>query len=110
MKKLGIDTLKQGLKATIELANKIIECAADGKINLWEKLALLGQSSAFIETVTNAGDIKAEFMDLDVNERAELVSFVRTEFDFDNARIEAIVEESFNTVIALDALIRAIKK
>ena len=108
MEKLGIDNLKEAVREVVEFSEKVIECTQDGDLNLFDKLKLLGQGAAFAKFVTNARDIKAEYMDLDDQERAELSHLIREEFDYEDDRIESIIEQSFTVGLAIEGLVRTI--
>lgn len=109
MQQIGIDNLKDAVKTTVEFAEKVIECSKDGKINLFEKISLIGQGTAFVEFIGKASEVKQEFIDLDDQERAEIIELVKQEFDFEDERIELIIENSFAVALSLEALIRTIK-
>lgn len=109
MKEKGIDNLKEAVKEMVDFAEKVIECTQDGELNLFDKLKLLGQGAAFAKFVTSAGEIKAEYQDLDDQERAELSALIREEFDYEDDRIESIIEKSFTVGLAIEGLVRTIK-
>ena len=109
--KLGIDNLKKALIAAINLAKKIEKnYTDDGKISFVEVLGIGASSFGDILRVIKSGsEIKAEFINLDDNEKDELIQFVKDEFDLENDKIENIVEKSLEFLVGLDELIKSIK-
>jgi hypothetical protein len=108
MEKLGIEQLKGALASLVNFAERIQECAQDGKINLWEKLSIAADGTALAIQISRAKQIKAEYEDLSEAERAEVIAFIRDEYDHNNAKTEEIVECAFESALALEKLIKAI--
>lgn len=112
MEKLGIEKLKMALIAAIKLGEKIEnKYADDGKISLGEALSVGAGSFGDVVKVIKAGkQIKAEYLDLDDNERDELTALIKEELDLANDRVENIVEKAVDFLISLEELIESMKK
>ena len=112
MDKLGVDNLKKAILAVIKLAEKIDKnLADDGKITLWEALGIGGASVGdLVFVIKNASIIDDEFADLDEQEREEVLSFIKSEFDLQNDKLESIIETSLVIIMQLNELIHIIRK
>jgi hypothetical protein len=110
MGKLGIEKLSQAIIAVITLGEKIEDKFDDGKLTGAEALQVaVGSFGSVVKLVKSAGQIKAEVLDLDEAEKAELVELVKVELDLDNDKIEAAIEAAVEFLLKLDTLILAIK-
>ena len=109
--KLGIENLKVALLAAINLSEKIeSKYADDGKITLSEALSVgAGSFGDVLKVIRSGNQIKAEFIDLDEQEKQELVDLVYQELDLENDKIELIVKKAIEFLVALDELIKSIK-
>ena len=109
--KLGIDNLKVAIVAVINLAERIeTKFADDGKISLAEALSVGAGSFGDVVRVVKSGKlIKAEFTDLDDEEKAELFELIKSELDLENDKIENIVEKAIEFLLTLDVLISSLK-
>lgn len=107
--KLGIDNLKVAIVAAITLAEKIENKLEDGKITIIEALNI-GTSSfgSIIKVIKSGTKIRDEFLDLDSNEKEELIALIELELDFDNDNLEVIVENAIAFLLSLEGLIRSI--
>lgn len=107
---LGIDAIKKAAKAVIRFGDKLEDALADGKITFVEgiSLAISAAPDAF-SLAQDAQQLKAEFNDLDSNERQELADYVTEELDLEADNVEEIAEKGFNLLVAIDELRVAIK-
>ncbi len=106
--KLGIENLKIGIVAVINLGERIEKgLNDDGKITFAESLGI-GTASFpdFIKVVKNGRKIKDEFLDLDADEKIELVNFVKSELDLINDKVEEIIEKALDVIVSLDTMIK----
>ena len=63
-----------------------------------------------MKVIKSGTKIKDEFLDLDDDERKELLDLVQSELDLNNDKIEEITEKAIEFLFNLDGLIQAIKK
>lgn len=108
---LGIENLKKTLIAAINLAERIDKnYADDGKISFIEVLGIGAASFGdILRVIKNGSEIKKEFLDLDDNEKAELIQLVKDELDLNNDKVEGIVEKALEFLVSLEGLINSIK-
>ena len=104
---LGIENLKIGVVAAINLGEKIEKnYSDDGKITLAEALGIGASSFGDImKVIKSGGQIKAEFLNLSAEERSELVSLVKEELDLENDKVEKIIENAVEFLLTLENLI-----
>ena len=109
--KLGIENLKKAVIAAINLAEKIEKnYSDDGKISFVEALGIGASSFGDVLKVIRSGkQIKAEFLDLDSEEKTELINLVHNELDLENDKLEIIIEKSIDFLVGLEELISAIR-
>lgn len=109
--KLGIESIKIAVIAAINLGEKIEKnLADDGKISLTEALGIgAGSFTDVVKVLKSGSQIKDEFLDLDDDERTELIDLVKSELDLDNDKVEVIIEEAIVFLLQLDRLISSIK-
>lgn len=109
--KLGIVNITKAVVAAINLAEKIDSKLDDGKLSLMEALGVGISSFADIVKVIRSGaQLKAEYKDLDPEERETLIKIVRNEFDLKNDRVEDVIEKAFEFLVNLDYLIASLKR
>lgn len=110
MEKLGIENLKIAVFSVINLAEKIEDKHSDdGKISLMEALNVGTSSFTNVVKVIKSGkQLKAEFLDLDEFEKAELLELIKAELDLQNDKVENIVEKAIELLMNLEELISAI--
>ncbi len=110
--KLGIENLKNAVVAAINLAEKVEKnYSDDGKLSFAEALGIGASSFGDILKVIRSGNqIKQEFLDLDSEEKAELIELVNSELDLENDKLELIIERSIDFLVGLEELINIIRK
>lgn len=110
MGKFGIENLKKAAKFGIDLGEQLSSVLEDGKLKTIEMLSFLDELMQLPGVVNAAADIKNEVLELDEADRAELLDYVKSEFDIPNDRLEAMVEAGLSTVASLMILIDTFKK
>lgn len=106
MSETGIEGLKKSLKRVLNFGLALSKDLEDGKITLGEGIGLIGKIVPLGYIINNWAQIKAEYMDLSVEERAEMQSYLASEFDIDNDRIEKIIEDGFGMLLVVDTFVR----
>lgn len=107
---LGIEKLKDAATAAVNFGEKIEDALADGKLSFVEGITIaIGSAPEVFGLIQDGKEIKAEFQDLDDFERRELVEHVAAELDLDSDGIEEVVENGFDLLVSLEALISSIK-
>ena len=108
---LGIEKIKNALKAVIDLVENVDMAYEDGELTLAEILsAAVGVIPDGIQVFQNRKEIVAEYQDLSVAEKSELKLFVAAELDIRNDVAEVIAESAFEFLLALDTLVGAIRE
>lgn len=108
MTKIGIENLKKAIGSIIGLGVAVDqatdESSASGqKITLMEALTIAFKSVPDAITAWhNWAAIKEEYADLADDERSEIVSWVKLEFDIDNDYIEAKIEAALEAAAAFE--------
>lgn len=110
--KLGIENLKVAIVAAVVLAEKIEDkFADDGKISLMEALNVGVSSFGDVVKVIKMGkQIKEEVQDFDETELSDLLSLIKQELDFENEKLDVIVDKAIDFLVSLESLIFAIAK
>ncbi len=110
MPNYGIDGLKKALDGVFRLATTLEKSLEDGKINIIEGAQLAVASVRFWNAVKDVKTIKQEFLDLNQDEKADLIEYFRAEFDLKNDDLEATIEELFEAMLHIAASIFALRK
>ena len=104
----GIEKLKEACLLVINLAEGFESKLEDGKLTVWEALGIAGKNAKdVLNVIRNAKGIKAEFLDLDDQEKEELIAYIKSELDLENDKLEEIVEKSIEWIDATANLIEA---
>lgn len=108
---LGINNLKKAVVSAVNLGEKIEKnLLDDGKISLTEALGIGATSFTDIIGIIRSGkEIKAEFIDLDEDEKEELVDLVTEELDLENDKIEEVIEKAIEFLSSLADLVDSIQ-
>lgn len=108
---VGIDNIKVAVVAAINFGEKIEKnLSDDGKISLIEALGIGATSFPDVmKIITSGPEIKAEFLDLDEDEKQELIDLVKEELDLDNDKVENIIETAIEFLEKLADLINSFK-
>ena len=92
--KLGVENLSKVLVTTVHLFNKIDEVTQDGYQVLADSIALLPNLVDVVGVVKNGKMAYAEFLDLDDEEKVEVLAIVQKEFDLNDDVLEVIIEKA----------------
>ena len=105
--KLGIETLKEAALVGVKFGMKLEADLSDGKLSIGEIIGL-GFSTApdVWKLVPKASQIKEEYLDLDDQEREELVDYVVDELDLTSDKAEEGAEKIFDLLIQLEDVVR----
>ncbi|MCK5134887.1 MAG: hypothetical protein KAR19_03805 [Bacteroidales bacterium] len=110
-KKLGIETLKELAKAVVELGEDIEEKREDGKITVGEGLSIAFGTMPDAYSIARKGRLlKAEYQDLDDNEREELVQYVVDELDLEHDDAEVKIEAGVKLMASFDEFLATFRK
>lgn len=90
---MDIKETKEALGGVIALGNATGKSMEDGKISWTDSANYLAAIMQLPGAIAGAGEIPEELKDLDDNEKAALIAYVKTEFDIPNEKVEGIVEE-----------------
>jgi len=105
---LGILNLKKVVVAILHLANKVDLVTRDG-IQWTDAVALFPNIVDGVALIKNGKDALAEFKELDAVEKAELLDFVKVEFDLADDKLEDVVETALGVIESVSELIVKIK-
>ena len=108
-KKLGIENLKITLLFLIVLGNSLGKMFEDGKFSYVELalfMPLIGDIAKFFKSLSES--VK-EILDIDADEKNELVSFFVLKFDLKNDETELLVEKLFATIMSITLAILNIR-
>ncbi len=106
---LGIETLKRAINFAVGLTKQIETSGRDGWD--WQDSFQFFDELLLIPGLISSGDeLKAEFNDLDDAERADLLTYFKVEFDLEDDKTEAIVENALAMVLQILSLLALVKK
>lgn len=98
--KLTITNLKKFIIASVALSNGFAEALEDGKIGVSDLFILKDIVAALKDfSGVNFKELLPEMNDLTENEKDELVSFFKLNFDIENDDREAVIESCFEVVL-----------
>ena len=106
MKKLGIDKILASLLAAVHIANTVDESLEDQRITPveWGQISLTGFQFAW--TLVKIKEIRAQFLDLDQEEKDQLITALAAELDLTNEKAEILVEKIFMILLQLSSLLK----
>lgn len=105
---LGVDHLKKAVKFAIDVAKQVEESGKDGWTYM-DSFSFIDELSALPGLIKSAGDILAELKQLDPADRAELNTYIQTEFDIADDRLEGIIEDALSLAFGMLGLIQKIR-
>jgi hypothetical protein len=105
---LGTTNLKKVLLFAIKLSEKVDEVTVDG-FQWSDAVALFPNLVEAIGVVKSAKDAYAEFLDLDEEEKDDVLAYVRDEFDIADDKLEDVVETALLVVSNVAELIVKVK-
>jgi len=104
----GIQETKDVVKFVIRLGEAGAKSLEDGKFSVSDLSNFINAAGALPAAIGGIGSVPAELKDMDVDERAELLAYIKEEFDIAEENIEAVVEKALTAVIGLFDLIKEI--
>jgi len=106
---VGIESIKDALKTVIKVGTTVEDALEDKKVNFFEAIAIAKNSIGLWGVVKDFPNIKAEFLDLDGDEKQELIEYFADELDLDNDQVEEIIEKCFDFIINATAFLAIFK-
>jgi hypothetical protein len=107
MEKLPIDEVKKLISSLAKVSNKVDDALEDDKITKAEGIGIaLSSLPDLFNVISNGKAIKAEFKDIDAEERKELIEFAANEFDLSNDQAEEAIEDIFAAALYLQSGIK----
>jgi hypothetical protein len=96
-----MDKLKSALGAAIKLGQVLDKALEDGKINMLEggKIGIAGFQ--LFNQIKDFQGLKESWMNLPTEQRLELITYFKAEFDLKNDNLEEFIEQVFEVVINL---------
>ncbi len=101
---LGITNVKKIVKFACDFAKQITESLADG----WQwpdAFAFVDEMTQLPGVAKSLSSAAPEIADLDPLERAELVQYLKTEFDIPNDKVEDLIEDAFAFALSIISLV-----
>lgn len=95
MKKLGIESIKIIILFGLSLGNELGKALEDKKLSIGEAFGFIDDLNDIDDVIEAVKKAPAEFLDLDSEEKAEIQSIVKVEFDIEDDKVEDAIEESF---------------
>jgi len=97
----GVQATKAVILFLASLGAAVKSAQADGKIDLADLPHLMGPIMSITPAIANAKLLPAEFKDLSLEEKNEVVAFFKEKFDLPNDKTEALVEDAFDAVLVV---------
>lgn len=98
---IGIKETKELLEFGFAMQKAIAGALADDKINFMDAKHLLAIIKPAAQGLGGISRVKAELLDLDDDEQAELVAFAAERFDLENDELEKLIEDTMDQVLDL---------
>ena len=105
----GIEKLKNALAFAINLGEALDKRLEDGKLSFVEGITLIPSLKDLPEVISSSKDIWKEFLDLDSTEKDELISFIETELDLENDKVEDFIQTSLKFVSELSVFVGTVR-
>lgn len=102
---LGTDNLKKLITLGLKITKQIQASLEDKKFQLIELVNFIDELMLVPGVVSSWEDIKAEWQDLEEEERVELHDHFALEFDIPNDKVEAFIENALLQGVSLIALV-----
>jgi len=96
---VGIDSIKSLIRFSSNLGKAYDTASSDGKIDWKDSTVLIPLIPSAIEVLGSISNLKAQVSDLSSDEKAELVAFVKAEFDLADDKIEGYIEQALALLI-----------
>lgn len=108
---IGIENLKLVAKSGVDLGTKLAETFEDGKITLPEGFNLLTGLMGIPDLLKRKAEIKAEWKDLDTDERNQIKAYVAAELKIpNNPGLERKIEKGIALILDILEYINEFKK
>lgn len=108
---IGIENLKLVAKTGVDLGKKLADTFEDGKITLPEGFVLLTGLMGIPDILQKKAEIKAEWKDLDTDERNQIKAYVATELSIpNNPGLERKIEKGIALIFDILDFINEFKK
>jgi hypothetical protein len=106
----GTTEIKELLSFAFKLAKAVDETVEDGKVSiLLDAPKFLPALMAAPKAFAGIANVLLELEDLDAEEQAELMAWVKKEFDLRDNRLEASIEEAVNLALHVYRFARVFK-
>lgn len=107
---IGIDTLKEITAWGISLAAQLDHALEDKKFRWHEAFGFVDELKELPELISKMDEAGAEFRDLDIVEKNQLVEFVADELELSNEWAEKITQNALDTAAAVYLNIKTFKE
>lgn len=101
----GISDLKDVVTLVISTIEGGFKALADGEVNFQDLAYVMDILRAAGPAFAGIENVKAEYLDIDATEKAELNRMVSDQFDIKNDVVEAYVEKVFEVLFLVGDLI-----
>jgi hypothetical protein len=109
MEKVGIESIKSQLKFAVSLANGISASMADGKLGLEDMVNFYEVAKNAKPALDSLKMVKAEFKDLDAEERAQLLDYGINELKIISSEVEAVISNAMKLAAQMGEFIDSVK-
>lgn len=106
---LGIEKLKQLIKAGLNIGQKTAKALDDKKLSFFEAIGLVPEVFVAISIAKTWNEVKQEIADLSTEEMIELETYVMAEFDIPNAKVKWFISHAVAQIVSLMALVDEFK-
>jgi hypothetical protein len=103
---LGIENVKKVVKFACDFTKEISSALSDGKFQWNEIFGFFDEIMAIPGVVKSFPDITKEISDLTTEEHAQLATYIQSEFDIPNDKVEAFIENSLLFALSAVALVQ----
>lgn len=104
----GTDNLKNAVRFAVSLIKQVETSGKDGW-NWRDSFSFIDELMGIPGLVASGDEIAAEFKDLSEFERLELEAFFKEEFNIENDKTEAVVENAVGLVLKVLSLVSLLK-
>lgn len=105
----GTKELKELLDLILTGVEIGVKVSADGKVTLEDVGTFLLLLPKLEPAISGIKELPGELSDLSADEAGELVAHIMTSLVVDDVKAKAVVEQSFKVLLAVYALVKAIK-
>ncbi len=96
---MGIENIKEIVKFVGEFVKAMVKTLEDEHFSFTDLPYFATAGKALSAAIKGIGDVSAEFGDMDETERAEIIAFVKDEFDLPDDEVEEFIEKVFRAGI-----------